>query len=234
MCARFVQAGDSLFTGPFTVLVEMWGGGRQPQRYNIAPTQEVPVVRAKENGDGYRADPLRWGLVPGWADDPSIGTKLINARSETVREKPAFRRAFGRRRCVVPASGFIEWKALGREKEPQYIFRADGELMLFAGLWERWSRDEASALETFTILTCPPNAFMERLHDRMPVLLSAENAFEWLADDRSAEELSAMLAPPGDGVLDSFGVSKRINNVRNDDAACLKRMESPGLFDERP
>ena len=231
MCARFVQAGDSLFTGPFTVLVEMWGGGRQPPRYNIAPTQEVPVVRTKENGDGYRADPLRWGLVPGWADDPSIGTRLINARSETVREKPAFRSSFASRRCVVPASGFIEWKTQGREKEPHYIFRADGELMLFAGLWSRWSREERESLETFTILTCPPNAFMEPLHDRMPVVLSAESSLEWLDEERTTDALADLLAPPAEDVLASHGVSKRINNVRNDDEACLKRVESPGLFD---
>lgn len=231
MCARFVQAGPALFTGPFAVLIEMWGGGKVPSRYNIAPTQEVPVVRAKENGDGYRADSLRWGLVPHWAKDESIGSKMINARSETVAEKPAFRNAFARRRCVVPASGFVEWKSTAHGKEPNYIFRADGELMLFAGLWDRWSRGAAGALESFTVLTCSPNRFMQEMHDRMPVVLDSESAFEWLAQDRSPKQLAELLVPAAEAVLDSHGVSKRINSVRNDDPACLQRVETPGLFD---
>jgi len=231
MCARFVQAGSSLFTGPFTVLIDMWGGGSQPQRYNIAPTQKVPVLRVKENGDGYRADPLRFGLVPSWSKAVRGGSPMVNARSETAATKPAFRSAFKKRRCIVPASGFFEWKTSTTGKQPQYIFRADGELMMFAGLWEYWIDEDEATLESFTILTCPPNDFMRSVHDRMPVVLEAERALRWLEPDRSGSDLQELLVPAPEGVLDSFQVSQRVNHVKNDGPECLQPASSPGLFD---
>ncbi|MFT5052716.1 MAG: putative SOS response-associated peptidase YedK [Chlamydiales bacterium] len=231
MCARFAQAGSSLATGPFAVLIEMWGFGGQAQRHNIAPTQKVPVVRAKENGDGYRADPLRWGLVPSWTRELRASRPLVNARSETAAEKPSFRSAFKKRRCVVPASGFLEWKSAPTGKLPQYIFRADGELMLFAGLWESWLGPDEVRLDSFTVLTCAPNEFMSQVHDRMPVVLESSAALRWLEPERPAAELQGLLAPAAEGVLDGYQVSKRVNSVKNDDYGCLEPASTPGLFD---
>lgn len=151
-------------------------------RYNVAPTDAMPVVRVRE---GKRVCRLyRWGLVPSWADDPRIGSSLINARSESVATKPAFRSAFQKRRCFVPSTGFVEWKREGKAKLPYWIRPTDGGLLVFAGLWEAW-RDPATEVWTrsFTILTGPPNAIVEPLHDRMPVVLERADWAAWIDPD---------------------------------------------------
>src|SRR5690606_1994253 len=136
-------------------------------RYNIAPTQLVPVIRSDSSGQRELVD-LHWGLIPSWAKDRSIASRMINARSETVDEKPAFRRAFKRRRCVVPADGFYEWKKLSKRKQPYFVHRVDGAPMLLAGLWEKWTDGETGEhVESCTILTTEPNEMLAELHNRM-------------------------------------------------------------------
>jgi putative SOS response-associated peptidase YedK len=143
-----------------------------PERYNIAPTQAVSVV---VEGDGGRfLDAMQWGLVPSWAKDPGIGNKMINARAETIQEKPSFKVALARRRCLIPADGFYEWKTEGKARQPMHIRRKDGELFAFAGLWEEWRQPDGMPLRTCTIVTTTPNELMEAIHNRMPAILLPE------------------------------------------------------------
>ena len=173
--------------------------------FNVAPTQTAPVMRH----DG--AAMLRWGLVPSWAKDEKIGARCINARAETLQEKPAFRAAFQQRRCIVPASGFYEWAKVDSGKVPNYVYARDGTPLLLAGLWE--ARGD---LETFAIVTCAANPFMRRLHDRMPVILSPESALHWL--DQPVPELLV----PSSLDLASHEVSRSVNSPRNNDASLIE------------
>lgn len=210
-------------------------------RYNIAPLQSVIAIRAEPAG--WAADFLRWGLVPRWADDPAIGSRMINARSESAAEKSAFAAAFQQRRCLIPASGFYEWQPLGKHaSQPWHITRVDGRPLIFAGLWERWERAD-EVRETCTILTTSANAFMGLIHERMPVILSLEDARAWLgnsgadpatmasatSDSRPGVTLSpaktaalqALLRPCPEDWLQRTPVSPHVNNVRHDDPDCL-------------
>lgn len=193
-------------------------------RFNIAPTQEAPVV--VEGSDGRRLGPVRWGLVPHWADDPSIGGRMINARSETVHRKPAFRDAFRERRCLVPADGFYEWREVGGRKQPHWIHRPDRRPFAFAGLWERWwpprseADERAEALHTFTILTTDATPELRPIHPRMPVLLPEEAWDRWLARDADPGGLLALLTPWA-GDLREHEVSMRVNRPQNDDPTLI-------------
>jgi putative SOS response-associated peptidase YedK len=196
-------------------------------RWNIAPTQEAPSLL--RGSGGLRLGPLRWGLVPFWADDPSIGNRLINARSESVDRRPAFREAFPRRRCLIPADGFYEWQrpASGRgPKTPFWIHPADGSLMTFAGLWERWRPASGPPLFTFTILTTGANAWMRTIHDRMPVIVAPGERDRWLDRDASPGDLQDLLVPPPEELLVSREVSTRVNRPENDDPACVEPVGS--------
>jgi putative SOS response-associated peptidase YedK len=193
-------------------------------RYNVAPTQSAPVVRAEPAG--RRVDPMRWGLIPSWASDVSIGSRLINARAETIAEKPAFRSAFKSRRCLVPVSGFYEWKAIPGEKrkQPHYIRpSADDDLFFFAGLWERWSPKDGAGdpIESFTIITTQPNELMATLHNRMPVILDPPERDAWLAADASPASLPAMLRPYPSELMMALPVSLAVNNPRHDAEDCI-------------
>lgn len=198
-------------------------------RYNIAPTQEICVLRS--DGNGQRSlGVVRWGLIPSWAKDRKIASRLINARSETVAEKPAFRSALRRRRCLIPASGFYEWSGKKGAKTPHFFHRPDGGLLVFAGLWESWQPppDEESGavpdpVETATILTTEANARIRPLHHRMPVILEPRDWARWLdPEQRDAEPLVSLLVPGSPDQIDERVVSTRINDVRNDDASCLE------------
>jgi putative SOS response-associated peptidase YedK len=201
-------------------------------RYNLAPTDLAPVVRAR---DGERSlDVLRWGLIPFWAKDPSIGSRMINARAETARTKPAFRDAYERRRCIVPADAFYEWKKEADGKQPYCIRRADGAPMAFAGLWSSWRpSDDAEKVRTFAILTTRPNETVATLHDRMPAILEPEAFAAWLDPDADPEALAELLGPAADGVLDMYPVSRRVNSVRNDDPSCITPVELPSTGGEQ-
>ncbi len=183
------------------------------ERYNLAPTQDAPVIRTR---DGEReCAMLRWGLVPSWSKEPKAEYSTINARSETVATKPTYREAFRRRRCLVPASGFYEWRAEpgAKGKQPYYFRRADGEPMTFAGLWERWQKGEAPALETFTIIVTSASEQVQPFHHRMPVILQTDQFDAWLEGD--PQILEPMLAPFA-GALAIDPVSRAVNDPRND------------------
>lgn len=200
-------------------------------RYNVAPTQLSPVIRL--GADGQREGVmLKWGLVPSWASDASIGNSLINARSETIRAKPAFRAAYAARRCLVPISGFYEWRKLsgaggksgGAKKQPHWIGRTDRQPMYLAGLWERWEKGEAP-LETFTIITTEANALLAPLHDRMPVLIPPELHERWLDPKTDLDMVEAMLRPADPAGIETFPVSSRVNSPRLDVATLLEQVE---------
>src|SRR5262245_52592572 len=185
-------------------------------RYNVAPTDVMPVCRLNRSGQREIAM-LKWGLIPYWADDPKIGYRTINARAETVATAPAFREAFKRRRCLVPASGFYEWRKLDNgDRQPYLIQMRDGSPFSFAGLWERWTKGEAP-IETFTIITGEPNSLAAELHDRMPVILERDDYGAWLTA-RDTAIPQAMLQPFPAQLMASFPVSKRVNSPKNDDA----------------
>jgi len=187
-------------------------------RYNIAPTQEVPIVRAEATRELLLA---RWGLVPSWADDPAIGARLINARAETIAEKPAFRAAFKRRRCLVLADGFYEWQRVGARKQPYYIRRRDGRPFAFAGLWERWEAGGA-AVTSCALITTTPNELIRPIHDRMPVILEQADLQRWLEPTLTdIVLLKAMLKPHRADALVAFPVSAAVNSPSHDSAACV-------------
>lgn len=188
-------------------------------RYNIAPTQPVAAVRLDQAG-GREWTHFRWGLVPSWAKDMSIGSKMINARAETAAEKPSFRTAFKRRRCLIPATGFYEWQKLDGRKQPMYIQPVDG-LMSFAGLWEIWSSADGDVLETCTILTTEPNDLMASIHNRMPVILDPEDYGTWLDPDTKADLLMHLLRPAPVARLETYPVSTAVNSPANDGPACI-------------
>lgn len=217
MCGRYI------LTTPSEALRGLFEFVEHPNlgpRYNIAPTQEAPVVRQRRAPAGERTiQSLRWGLVPAWAEDPRIGARLINARAETLLEKPAFRAAFRRRRCLVPADGFYEWQAQGRARQPFLITERDGAPFAFAGLWERWTPqgEETAPLDSFTIITTRANDFLQSLHERMPVILSPESYARWLDPDAEPEQLADLLMPAPNDLLRMVPVDPRVNRPREDD-----------------
>ena len=204
-------------------------------RYNVAPSQDVAVVRAADPGsrsgagDGRTLAMLRWGLIPAWARDPAIGHRLINARSETAAEKPSFRAAYRNRRCLIPADGFYEWQRRGKTRHPWLFGLADGKAFAFAGLWERWTvpdgaaltgslaeRGPGDAVETCTILTTAANATVTPVHGRMPVILPPEVYGPWLSGD------DVPLAPYPADTMTAHPVSTLVNRPANDDPRCIE------------
>jgi len=222
MCGRYSLIVDaSVLAGVFEI--------EPPQnfkpRFNIAPTQTVPIVRAGREAPREWAE-VRWGLVPSWAKDPKIGARMINAREETVAEKPSFRSAVKNRRCLVPADGFYEWVATGGGKRPHFIHFADGRPFAFAGLWERWDRGGDQPLDTCTIITTTPNDLVAGLHDRMPVILPPEVFTEWLDPHPLAENrLHDLLVPHPAEDMEAIPVSTFVNKPANDDPECIRRVK---------
>jgi putative SOS response-associated peptidase YedK len=187
-------------------------------RYNIAPSQSALVVRLDQEGRREGAL-LRWGLIPFWAKDEKIAYKTINARAETVASAPAFRAAYRRRRCIVPATGFYEWKRLQRGKQPYRIRPADAPLFGFAGLWESWRAPTGEAIETYTILTTDANELMRELHNRMPVILAPADYGAWL--DADHPDAQALLKPCPPERMTAYPVSARVNSPANDDESVI-------------
>jgi putative SOS response-associated peptidase YedK len=204
-------------------------------RYNIAPTQSVPVIRQNPEEPRRELSLLRWGLIPSWAKDPSGSTQMINARSETAATKPAFRDALTNRRCLIPADGFYEWQRRGEAKQP-YCFEVNGgELFAFAGLWDRWRDPSGQWLKSCSILTTTPNAVASSVHDRMPVILDPDCYDLWLDPGmHDMPAISDMLKAYDDQMMRCYPISKRINHVANDDEACSAPVEliqpQAGLF----
>ena len=222
MCGRAFQS-----SAPERIREHFGTGGallNQPARYNIAPTQSVPVVRFNPKTRERALDLLRWGLVPFWAKDLAIGTKAINARSEDIAAKPMFREAYAQRRCIVPVDGFYEWQRTGEgksaTKQPYAIALADGGLMALAGLWERWKAPDGEIVRSFTIVTTRANDKLQPLHDRMPVILDAAAYATWLGEQ--AGDPAPLMRPCPSDRLRLWPVSDAVNNVRNDDPSLLE------------
>jgi putative SOS response-associated peptidase YedK len=193
-------------------------------RFTIAPSQPAPIVR--EGRRGRRASLCRWGLIPYWADDASVGNRMINARSETASEKPAYREAWRRRRCLVPADGFYEWKREGRHRQPWYFSHPTGEPLAFAGLWDRWAGGEAP-VESYTVLTTAANPEVAAVHDRMPVILPASAWARWLSTaEEGSESLLELLRPLPAGSLAAWPVSPYVNNPANEGSRCIEAVEA--------
>lgn len=198
-------------------------------RYNIAPTQEVPVFHYNDHGD-RDVRFMRWGLIPSWAKDKSIASRMINARSETVATKPAFRSAFKRRRCLVPADGYYEWLRDGKKKIPYLIQTSDKQPFAMAGLWESWhnNSENGSAIESFTIITTTSNDATSFVHDRMPVILHADALDTWLDPDMADREtLEDLLVPFDSDSTQLTQVSSHVNSVKNDDPTCIVEVTDP-------
>lgn len=193
-------------------------------RWNLAPTQDAPVVLYEGE---RKMELLRWGLIPSWAKTASIGAKTINARAETLVEKSAFKEAFRRRRCLVPTTGFYEWKRSGTTKTPMFIREADGHVFAFAGLWEEWLNAEGVPVRTFTIITTPPNALLKPIHDRMPAIIQRKHYETWLKPDGNVREIQALLAPHAEGDLVAVPVSSKVNSVALDEPGLVVPVEVP-------
>lgn len=194
-------------------------------RYNVAPSQQVGVIRCCDDSAHYKYDTLKWGLVPSWAPEPSKGNNPINARSETVAEKPSFRHAIKYNRCVVPVSGYYEWSHVGHEKHPHYIYLADSSLMGLAGIWEYWKGDDGEVLETFSILTTAANKSMSKLHERMPVILHPDNFNMWLSKSlHDPYHLEHLYQPYPDELMTYHEVPSLVNSPRFDSPACIVRV----------
>ena len=220
MCGRFTLSASP------TSLTETFPGFELPDqltpRYNITPTQDVAVVA---NNNPGKIDLFRWGLIPSWAKDPTIGNRMINARSEMLSQKPSFRTAYRRWRCLVLADGYYEWRKEpgGGAKTPFYIRMASEKPFAFAGLWEQWqpSRD-ADAVLSCTILTCPPNEMLEQIHHRMPVILDYDAYDLWLEpNNQPPAELNHLLQPYPADAMTAYAVSRLVNQPRNDRAECI-------------
>jgi putative SOS response-associated peptidase YedK len=220
MCGRFTQT-----TTP-EVIAQQFHVAEPPlfkPRYNIAPSQSVAAIRIEPDTTSRKLVMLRWGLIPSWAEDPKIGLQCINAKAETVAEKPSFRAAFKKRRCLVIVTGFYEWQIQGRSKQPMWIGLKSQRPFAFAGLWEHWQPPKGTDIESCTILTTEPNALMRPIHNRMPVILSPASYDQWLDPTvQQTEPLMALLRAYSNDELMAYPVSTLVNNPRHDAPQCLE------------
>jgi putative SOS response-associated peptidase YedK len=222
MCGRFTLSASA------TDLVQQFELAGLPAwspRYNIAPTQEVLTVLKVPEAPDRQARLLRWGLIPPWAEGPAAASRMINARAETVATKPAFRRAFKERRCLLLADGFYEWQRQERRKQPYYIRLRDSRPFAFAGLWERWAPQDGQPIDSCTIITTVANDRVRPLHLRMPVILPPADCDVWLDPSvQEAERLQPLLRPYPAEEIEAYTVSTRVNNTANDTPGCIERL----------
>ncbi|MCH7689515.1 MAG: SOS response-associated peptidase [candidate division Zixibacteria bacterium] len=221
MCGRYVLAQD------YEELKKRFGlelsDFSMKPSYNIAPGQANPVI---SNGSGRTIKAMKWGLIPHWAKDPRIAYKMINARSETVAEKPSYRDAFKSKRCLIPASGFYEWQKSAsdpKKKTPIHIRLKKSELFAFAGLWSLWKREDVEIL-TYTIITTDANEYLKEFHDRMPVILNQSDESKWLDHQTPSDELQSLLVPCAEERLEAYEVSKLVNSPENNTEECIQRV----------
>ncbi len=222
MCGRFTQtcSGEAIAQS-----FDLKAAPEAQPRYNIAPSQPVAAIAQPGEAREYRL--FQWGLVPAWAKDPSIGNRMINARAETVAEKPSFRAAFKRRRCLVLADGFYEWQRTGQQKQPYYIQLKEQAPFGFAGLWEQWESGDGSSLETCTILTTEPNELMQPIHNRMPAIVHPPDYETWLDPELQAgRHLQAVLRPYEAAAMHLYPVSTTVNNPRHEMPECVEPLAS--------
>ena len=213
MCGRFTSLlAPELLDAIFGVKA---ASSMQP-RYNIAPSQQIAVIRQDSEGNNQLFD-AHWGLIPSWAKDASIGSHTINARAETIHEKPAFRHAIRYRRCIIPASGFYEWRHEGKKASPLYIRMKDGQPMCFAGIWEHWKPEEGEEIESCSIITTSSNSLIKSIHDRMPVILCPGDFDLWLNRNmHDPEKLKPLYQPYPADLIEMYPVSPLVNSPRND------------------
>ena len=210
MCGRFAQARTP---EELTHVFDLASCVDLAPRYNLAPGTDIPVVRRSPDGPRVLHQ-LRWGLVPHWSQDPAIGARLINARAESVQDKPAFRGAFRRRRCLIPADGFFEWQRHGPRKQPYFFSSPTGQVLAFGGLWESWRPPAGDLRRSVCILTTAANPGVAPIHDRMPLVLAPEDWTTWLAG--TPAEAQALLRPAPEAALQSWPVSPRVNRVQEE------------------
>lgn len=217
MCGRFALAAPKaeLITH---FRLDAFEGDEFLARYNIPPGTDIAVIRQSPEGQRVLHS-LRWGLIPHWSKDPGIGARLNNARGESVGEKPAFRSAFRQRRCLIPASGFYEWKTEGKAKQPYYFSSTRGELLAMGGLWESWRASDGSLVRSTCIITTAANELMAPIHDRMPVLIAAEDWSRWLS--APADEVAELLRPDKGKALQTWPVERRVSRASEDDAGLI-------------
>jgi putative SOS response-associated peptidase YedK len=203
-----------------------------PPRYNVAPTQPVAIVRMVEGKREFAL--VRWGLIPAWVKDPRGFSLLINARGESALDKPAFRNAMKRRRCLFPADGFYEWKRDGNRKQPYFVRLKSGQPMAFAGLWETWSGPNGEELETAAIVTTAASRSIAHIHDRMPVVVAPEAFDFWLDPNVDAQTAAAVIAPAPDAALEAYEVSSAVNRTANDSPELLQPLREPEMVEAAP
>lgn len=218
MCGRFtMMESNSNIIERFSVQESLF---ETAPRYNIAPSQ--PVTCVWDNGTRL-LDGFKWGLIPSWSKDPKIGNKMINARGETLAEKPSFRNAYKRRRCLIPSTGFYEWKREGSQKTPMFIHLTDQPLFAFAGLWEEWLAPDGSTVRSCTIITTEANSFMAPIHQRMPVIFQPEDEATWLDPTlQNPKELQTLIRPYASEAMAAYPVSTHVNSPANDDETCIQ------------
>jgi len=231
MCGRFtLTASGQALADEF----ELADVPELAPRYNIAPSQDVAVVLLDPQRTQHVLRSMRWGLVPHWAKDPAVGNRMINARAESAADKPAYRTPFRKRRCLLPATGFFEWKRIGAAKQPMLLRRRDGRPFAFAGLWDRWRPPEGDAVESCTILTTEPNDLVVEVHDRMPVILPPEAYEPWLDPGiHELADLQPLLVPCDASEMIAHPVSRHVNAPAHDDPDCIEPVDPDlgGLFD---
>ncbi len=216
MCGRFALFSTKWVIGEEFEVIEL---DELEPRYNVAPMQDVAAVVLS---DGKRAiETFRWGLVPHWAKDEKLGSRMINARAETLAEKPSFRDAFANRRCLIPADGFYEWRKSGT-RNPVFFSMSDGKPFGLAGLWETWNPPSGGELKTCTIITTSPNDMVKGVHDRMPAIIPRKDRSAWLDPDTNVNDLQSLLSPFRAGDMESTDVTKLVNDLRNDDEDLIK------------
>ena len=219
MCARF-----TLTSSP-NVIAELFDLDLQIDvgpRFNVAPSQNVLTVRLNPEERPEFAH-MRWGLIPSWSNNASIGAKLLNARSETIAEKPSFRDAIRKRRCLIAADGFYEWKTKNKQKLPYFIHKPDRQPFAFAGIWEKWQADDGAVLETCSILTTKANDRLRFLHERMPVILNKKDYSRWLNPAiENVSDLQPLFAPAPNEALAMYAVSQKVNSARFEDPQCIE------------
>jgi putative SOS response-associated peptidase YedK len=223
MCGRFdLHLPKELLAEIFGISIVQ---DLQP-RYNIAPTQQIVVIRSYPDGSKH-LDLLKWGLIPSWAKDSNIGSSMINARSETVDVKPAFRTALKHRRCIIPANGYYEWREVAGSKHPLYVKLKDNNLMMFAGLWDHWKFPDGEVIESCTILTTTTNDLIKPLHDRMPVILDPKDIDFWLDTQiTDPEQLKSLFKSFSSELMDMYPVGDKVNLPRNDSSDLIKPLEA--------
>lgn len=220
MCGRFATT----YTGE--AIAELFNLPQVPQlppRYNIAPSQSVGAVRVSPGNNGRELTLLKWGLIPSWAEDSAIGNRMINARADTLSEKPSFRNAFKRRRCLVPASGYYEWRKSTEGKQPVYIRMKEERPFAMAGLWESWQPSGGSEIQSCTVITTESNELLKPVHHRMPVIVADRDFEHWLDPDIQGQEtLESILQPYPSDKMTFHPVSTLVNSAKNDTPECIE------------